>query len=99
LVAALEFHGRRRVDATLAAARGPCPALILVLAQRGPAVARDAAAAGKTSRGWQEVARERRPTDRNEVVVVYRRPVVAPEPTVTRTIDPAAELTPPAPSR
>ena len=77
LVAALEFHGRRRVDATAGAARGACPALMLVLAQRGPTVARSAALAAQASRGWQEVARERRPTDRNELVVVYRRPAVA----------------------
>jgi hypothetical protein len=74
LVAALEFHGRRRVDATATAAQGRCTALMLVLAQRGPAVPRSAALAASASRGWQELARERRPTDRNEVVVVYRRP-------------------------
>ncbi|MDE2615060.1 MAG: hypothetical protein KGL78_16625, partial [Burkholderiales bacterium] len=40
LVAALEFHGRRRVDATPQAARGACPVLMLVLPLRGPDVAR-----------------------------------------------------------
>jgi hypothetical protein len=73
LVAALEFHGARRVDASAAAAKGRCPVLMLVVAQKGSKVALSAAAAEQTSRGWQEVARERRPTDRNEVVVVYRR--------------------------
>jgi len=74
LVAALEVHGHRRVDASAQAARGDCPALVLVLAQRGPGVARSqAAAAAQAGNRWQAVARERRPTDRNEVVVVYRR--------------------------
>lgn len=73
LVAALEFHGVRRVDARPAAAQGRCPVLMLVVAQRGSKVAISAAVAAQTSRGWREVARERRPTDRSEVVVVYRR--------------------------
>jgi len=74
LVAALEFHGQRRVDATPQAARGLCPVLLLVLPLRGPDVARGAALAdAQRAAGWQEVARERRPTDRNEAVVVFRR--------------------------
>jgi 4-amino-4-deoxy-L-arabinose transferase-like glycosyltransferase len=74
LVAALEYHGRRRVDATADAARGVCPVLMLVLPLRGPDVSRGAALAAQTqAAGWREVARERRPTDRNEAVVVYRR--------------------------
>ncbi len=74
LVAALEFHGQRRVDATPAAASGPCPVLLLVLPLRGPDVARGAAlAAAQRAAGWQEVARERRPTDRSEAVLVFRR--------------------------
>jgi 4-amino-4-deoxy-L-arabinose transferase-like glycosyltransferase len=74
LVAALEYHGRRPVDATTDAARGRCAAMVLVLAQRGPAVARSTATAAlQAGDRWVEVARERRPTDRNEVVVVYRR--------------------------
>jgi len=78
LVAALEFHGRRRVDAGANAARGRCESMVLVLAQRGPAVARSAAAAAaQLGPGWTEVGRERRPTDRNEVVVVYRRAAAA----------------------
>ncbi|MBL8348850.1 MAG: hypothetical protein JNL87_00920 [Burkholderiaceae bacterium] len=90
LVAALEFHGRRRVDATPGAARGRCPVLMMELQQRGPEVARSAAAAAAASRGWREVGRERRLTDRSAVVVVYRR----------ADADPAApRVTPPAPSR
>jgi len=74
LVAALEFHGQRRVDASAGAAHGRCPAMVLVLALRGPTVAQSAAAAAaQLGPGWREVARERRPTDRNEVAVVYRR--------------------------
>jgi 4-amino-4-deoxy-L-arabinose transferase-like glycosyltransferase len=74
LVAALEFHGRRRVDATAGAANGVCPVLMLVLPLRGPEVARGAAlAASHGAAGWREVARERRPTDRSEAVVVFRR--------------------------
>ena len=74
LVAALEFHGRRRVDATAGAASGVCPVLMLVLPLRGPEVARGAAlAASHRAAGWREVARERRPTDRSEAVVVFQR--------------------------
>jgi hypothetical protein len=74
LVAALEFHGRRRVDATASAIKGACPVLMQVQALRGAGVARGAAVArSHAAAGWQEVARERRPTDRNEAVVVYRR--------------------------
>ena len=74
LVAALEYHGRRRVDATPNSARGVCPVLMLVLPLRGPDVAQGAALAAQArAAGWQEVARERRPTDRSEAVVVYRR--------------------------
>lgn len=84
LVAALEFHGRRRVDARAAAADGACPVLVQVQALRGPGMARGAAAArARVAEGWQEMARERRPTDRSEVVVVYRRAAAAaarPEP-------------------
>jgi 4-amino-4-deoxy-L-arabinose transferase-like glycosyltransferase len=74
LVAALEFHGRRRVDATPQSARGVCPVLMLVLPLRGPDMARGTTLAEQArAAGWREVARERRPTDRNETVVVYRR--------------------------
>ncbi|MDO9283870.1 MAG: hypothetical protein Q7U26_03165 [Aquabacterium sp.] len=85
LVAALEFHGRRRVDATATAAGGNCAVLMQVQALRGPGVPRGAALArSHRAAGWQEVARERRPTDRSEAVVVYRRApaaAVSPAPT------------------
>jgi hypothetical protein len=89
-VAALEFHGPRRVDASPAAAKGRCPVLMLVVAQRGSTVAISAAVAAQTSRGWQEVARERRPTDRSEVVVVYRRAGAA----ASRTAETVGETRP-----
>ncbi|MEK8050382.1 hypothetical protein AACH10_09040 [Ideonella sp. DXS22W] len=69
LVAALEFHGRHRVDAASHAAQGPCPVLMLV--QRGEADSPGVAAARQA--GWTEVARERRPTDRFEWTLVFRR--------------------------
>ena len=63
-VAALEHHGGWRVDARAAAASGACEWLLHVEPVR-------------TSRavppGWRFVARERRPTDRDEVTVVLRR--------------------------
>ncbi len=73
LVAALEYHGRRRVDASSgAAAAGPTACPVLVLVQRGaddqaPATAARAA-------GWRLLAREQRPTDRLEWTLVFRRP-------------------------
>ncbi len=74
LVAALEFHGRLRVDASVNADQGPCPVLMQAQALRGPGVyAGIALAASRSAAGWQEVGRARRPTDRNEEVVVYRR--------------------------
>ena len=74
LVAALEFHGQRRVDATPNAALGVCPVLMLVLPLRGPDLARGAALAeAQRAAGWREVARVRRPTERNEAVVVFSR--------------------------
>lgn len=65
LAAALEYHGRWRVDASPNAAQGPCPILILtVKVQAGP----------PAPDGWQRVAVERRPTDRDDLTVVFRRP-------------------------
>ncbi len=64
LIAALEFHARRQVDASADAARGACPVLVLV--QRG--IPRTPAQAG-----WREVARESRPTDRHEWLLILRR--------------------------
>ncbi|MDT7836679.1 hypothetical protein [Aquabacterium sp. OR-4] len=76
LVAALEFHGRHRVDASATAAQGPCP--VLMLAQRGlkdtaPVLAARAA-------GWVETGRERRPTDRHEWTLVFQRSAAATRP-------------------
>ncbi len=74
LVAALEFHGQRRVDASVDAELGPCPVLMQALALRGPEQAAGLALhAARTAGGWRELAREMRPTERNEAVVVYRR--------------------------
>ena len=64
LLAALEFHARRRVDRSPSASSGSCPVLVLV--RRGPQ--KPAAPAG-----WQELAVERRPTERNELTLVYTR--------------------------
>lgn len=64
LVAALEYHARRRVVADARATSGPCDVLVIV--QRG-------SAPSAAVPGWHEVARESRPTDRHEWLVVYRR--------------------------
>lgn len=64
LTAALEFHGRWRVDRGAAAAQGPCPVL-LRNAPRGDAP--------PAPPGWVERTRVRRPTDSDELTLVYRR--------------------------
>ncbi len=64
LVAALEFHARVTVDAHPDAAKSNCAALVQV--ERGRAVPPPPAP-------WRQVAREQRPTDRHEWVIVYRR--------------------------
>ncbi len=63
-VAALEHHGRWRVDARAAAAAGACSWLLQVEPVRVPRA---------VPPGWRVVARERRPTDRDEVTVILRR--------------------------
>ena len=74
LVAALEFHGRHAVDARESAAEGACPALVMVLVERGPGQVRSARQAETLrEQGWREIARERGPTERREVVIVFRR--------------------------
>lgn len=74
LVAALEFHARRQVDARAQAATGDCRYLVQVFTERGPGAARSVAAAiTLRQQGWTELARERGPTERSEVVVVYLR--------------------------
>jgi 4-amino-4-deoxy-L-arabinose transferase-like glycosyltransferase len=69
LVAALEFHGRYTVDASPQALTGRCTSLVLVQQVRTPG----ATVARATQLGWVEVARERRPTDRQEEFLVFRR--------------------------
>ena len=64
MIAALEFYGRYRVDARHDAVTTTCNYLI-----RTQAV-------GSTQpppEGWRLVARERRPTDRNNLTSVYQR--------------------------
>ena len=74
LVAALEFHGRHAVDARESASDGICPALVMVLTERGPGRAASARRAERLrDLGWREVARERGPTERRELVLVFRR--------------------------
>jgi 4-amino-4-deoxy-L-arabinose transferase-like glycosyltransferase len=64
-VAALEHHGRWRIDARADAARtGRCAVLLLTEVRGRPFVA---------PAGWQVVARVRRPTERSELTVVLRR--------------------------
>jgi 4-amino-4-deoxy-L-arabinose transferase-like glycosyltransferase len=63
-VAALEIFGRWRVDATAAAAWGPCPVLLLVSRQRPPPLA---------PAGWVLAAEVKRPTDRDELTQVFVR--------------------------
>ena len=64
LIAALEFHARVTVDAHRDAANSSCAALVQL--ERGRAVTPPPAP-------WRQVAREQRPTDRHEWVIVYRR--------------------------
>jgi len=63
-VAALEQYGPWTVDARSDGGVATCP--VLLLQQR-----RDVVAAAPA--GWQLVARARRPTERDEVTLVYRR--------------------------
>ncbi len=68
-VAALEFLGRWRVDARVgvahhAAASSPCATLLRVVRNRAASVA---------PAGWVQVAEVRRPNEREEVFLVYRR--------------------------
>jgi hypothetical protein len=65
LVAALEFHARLTVDAHPDAAASACSALVQV--QRGRTVP------APPPSPWREVAREQRPTDRHEWLIVYQR--------------------------
>jgi hypothetical protein len=64
LTAALEYHGRWRVDARPAAAGGECPIWVAAGTLANPPL---------PPPGWQTVALERRPTDRDEITGVFRR--------------------------
>ncbi len=64
LVAALEFFGPYEVDARRSAAYTRCNYLVRV---------EPANAARRAPEGWTRVARERRPTDRNNLTTIYRR--------------------------
>jgi hypothetical protein len=67
-VAALEYHGRWRVDARPGPPAAACDTWLQVSRRRGAAP--DAAAAPP---GWRWVADVRRPSDRDEVTAIYRR--------------------------
>ncbi len=65
LTAALEYHGRWRVDARAdVAASGECPVWVKAGTIANPP---------EVPKGWEVIAIERRPTDRDEVTGVYRR--------------------------
>jgi 4-amino-4-deoxy-L-arabinose transferase-like glycosyltransferase len=64
LVAALEYHAKRAVDASPAAARGRCDILVV----ESPGTVRPV-----PPPGWKELAVARRPTERHELTLVYRR--------------------------
>jgi len=64
LTAALEYHGRWRVDARAEAAGGECPIWVKAGTLANPPL---------PPPGWQTVALERRPTDRDEITGVFRR--------------------------
>jgi hypothetical protein len=65
LTAALEYHGRWRVDAAADPASTSCPILLLQGTVRNEPLA---------PQGWQRVAVERRPADKTELSAVFRRP-------------------------
>ena len=64
LVASLEYFGRWRVDARATALEGVCGYLLRVTRQKGPPAAPS---------GWELVADLRRPTEREERTLVFRR--------------------------
>ena len=63
-VAALEFHGGYKVDATANAGQRGCPYLLLTETLREPRTA---------GPGWRLLARERRNTSEQEITAIYRR--------------------------
>jgi 4-amino-4-deoxy-L-arabinose transferase-like glycosyltransferase len=64
LTAALEYHGRWRVDTRPEAGGGECPIWVKAGTLANPPLAPP---------GWSTVALERRPTDRDEITGVFRR--------------------------
>ena len=64
MTAALEYHGRWRVDARPESAGGECPIWVKAGTLANPPL---------PPPGWQTVALERRPTDRDEITGVFRR--------------------------
>ena len=63
-LAALEYLGRFRVDATASPATTKCEFLMQMETRRKP---------GQAGPRWQRIASERRPTDREEITAIYRR--------------------------
>ena len=63
-VAALEYFGRWRVDASAQAAQGPCNYLLRATRARP---------APPTPLGWILVTQAQRPTDSDEITLIYRR--------------------------
>jgi 4-amino-4-deoxy-L-arabinose transferase-like glycosyltransferase len=64
LTAALEYHGRWRVDTRPEAGGGECPIWVKAGTLANPPL---------PPPGWSTVALERRPTDRDEITGVFRR--------------------------
>jgi hypothetical protein len=64
LIAALEHFGPFEVDARRGAAQTHCNYLVRV---------EPADKIGPAPEGWTRIARERRPTDRNNLTSIYRR--------------------------
>jgi 4-amino-4-deoxy-L-arabinose transferase-like glycosyltransferase len=64
LTAALEYHGRWRVDTRPEAGGGECPIWVKAGTLANPPL---------PPAGWATVALERRPTDRDEITGVFRR--------------------------
>ena len=63
-VAALETLGRFKIDAVTSPEQSRCDYLLQMETRRKP---------GDAGAGWKRIARERRPTDRDEITAVYRR--------------------------
>jgi hypothetical protein len=63
-LAALEYFGRFRVDATASPDTTTCDYLLQMETRRKP---------GEAGPRWQRLATERRPTDREELTAIYRR--------------------------